>query len=193
MGEIVTDQRSSWVRRISGDRKEVYVKTYEYTGWADRVRNLGRFTAPWRRSRAQRECDAYAWLAAHRFVAPEAYACFERRQLGFVARAVVVTSPLPGLPADRLLASLPDAGRREVAQRIGRLVHRLHALGFRDRNLDLRNLLVQGDTIAKIDSPRHVLVPPGDREDRLRREDWSRLTPQLAAFGMHDVAREALD
>ena len=25
------------------------------------------------------------------------------------------------------------------------------------------------------------------------REDWSRLTPQLAAFGMHDVAREALD
>jgi len=48
-----------------------------------------------------------------------------------------------------------------------------------------------GEQIAKIDSPRHVLVRPGAREDRLSRADWARLLPQLAKFGLEQAARDA--
>jgi hypothetical protein len=191
MGEAVTDQRSSWVRRLSLSRNTVYVKTYEYASWRDRLRSLWRWTAPWRRSRAARECDAYAWLAEHGFPAPAAFACFERRSAGLLARATLVTAAVPGEPADQLLAMVDEAQRQALGRRIGAFVHRLHALGFRDRNLDLRNLLVDGDQIAKIDSPRHVLVRPGAREDRLSRADWARLLPQLAKFGLEQAARDA--
>lgn len=84
-----------------------------------------------------------------------------------------------------------------VAAAIGELVGRLHHLGFRDRNLDLRNLLVQrtaeGWQIAKIDSPRWRLVRPGARIDAATRADWLRLGPQLAAFGVLEAARAAAD
>ena len=71
----------------------------------------------------------------------------------------------------------------------------MHDLGFRDRNLDLRNLLLADDrsslAIAKIDSPRHRLVRIGEPNDRLARADWTRLLPQLDAFGIAAVALRA--
>jgi hypothetical protein len=45
--------------------------------------------------------------------------------------------------------------------------------------------------IAKIDSPRHRLVPPGATNDRLARADWMRLLPQLEAFGIAATALRA--
>lgn len=94
-----------------------------------------------------------------------------------------------------MLPSLAAAERIDAAVAIGRFVYRLHELGFRDRNLDLRNLLLLRTAAAwqvtKIDSPRFVLRPPSRDEDALSRADWQRLAPQLAVFGLDAVAREA--
>ena len=192
-GESVVEHRSSRVRRVAAGDTSVFVKTYDYLSWRDRAGNWGKWTAPWRPSRARRECAAFGWFARNGFAAPAAYACFEWRTAGWLRRAVLVTAALPGLAADQKLAQSAEPARVELAERIGRLVRALHDAGFRDRNLDLRNLIVADDRIAKIDSPRHRIVPPGRRDDRLARADWQRLAPQLARFGVDAVARRAAD
>src|SRR5690606_36891604 len=141
---------------------------------------------PWRRSRAAREFDALAWMAAHGLSAPAPIAVFERRRFGLLARAVLVTAASPGTTASDCLPELPPDERFAAAAAIGAFVASLHALGFRDRNLDLRNLLVQrrpggGWLVEKIDSPRHRLRR-GAGPDALSRADWQRLLPQLAAL-----------
>ena len=78
-----------------------------------------------------------------------------------------------------------------MAQRVEHFVHDLHRAGFRDRNLDLRNLIVDGDAVCNIDSPRHRVVAPGRCEDALARADWQRLLPQLAALGVDGEAAAA--
>ena len=191
----MTDHRSSWVREVSCDRGLVFVKTYDYPSWADRVRDFGKRTAPWARPRPVREFDALAWLRSSGLHAPEPLAACTWRRLGFVARTALVTAAFDGVPADRVLPALGGSERRELARAIGRLVGRLHELGFRDRNLDLRNLLVRRDgaafVVAKIDSPRYCLRRAGPAVDRLARADWDRLLPQLAPFGVADDARIA--
>lgn len=187
-GQIVVDHRSSWVRRVTQGTADAFVKTYEYTSWGDRLGNWAKWTAPWRRSRAARECLALTWLREHGFVAPEPLACFEWRRLGFLARATVLTAAFGGEAADQILPTADAKNRREIAAAIGAFVTAIHERGFRDRNLDLRNLLVQQQegqiTIAKIDSPRFRLVQPGRRDDALATADWNRLLPQLAQFGV---------
>ncbi len=115
--------------------------------------------------------------------------------MGLLARATLVTTAFDGTPADQLLAQLNPGERRELAQAIGRLVGRLHSLGFRDRNLDLRNLLVARDgatfVVAKIDSPRFRLRAAGRTGDDLARADWARLLPQLAVWGVAGDAQSA--
>ena len=189
-GTPVVDQRSSWVRRHRTSAGEFYVKVYQYDSWGNRLRNWGKWTAPWRPSRAQRECAAFAWLAANGFSSPAHFACFERRQAGFLACAAVATSSIPGISADRLLADSGPDQRARTARDIGAFVRRLHRAGFRDRNLDLRNLIVDGDRITKIDSPRHRIVRPGRRDDALARADWARLLPQLEKFGVCGSAEQ---
>ena len=192
IGETVTNHRSSWVGKLAIDRIDIYVKTYEYTAWRDRLRNWGKWTAPGRASRAGRECEALQWLTANNFPTARPLACLEWRECGFLARASLVTAAFAGEPADQNLAAAPQARRREVAAAIGGFVARLHAAGFRDRNLDLRNLLVQQSpdqiTIAKIDSPRFRLVKAGRRGDKLADDDWQRLLPQLAECEVAEVA-----
>ena len=90
-----------------------------------------------------------------------------------------------------LLRGSDEHTRVATARAVGLFVRALHRAGFRDRNLDLRNLIVDGDRVTKIDSPRHRLVEPGDHDDALRRADWDRLLPQLAAFGVERAAYEA--
>jgi hypothetical protein len=191
-GEAVTDHRSSWVRRIPTSGGPVFAKTYAYTTWADRLRDFGHRTAPWATPRAVREFEALTWLRAHDFAAPQPLAVFTWRRFGFLARATLVTEAFAGVAADELLPRLGTAERIEVATAIGELVRALHARGFRDRNLDLRNLLVAltptGCRVAKIDSPRFILRRPG-RDDALARADWARLLPQLAAFHIAEAAR----
>lgn len=188
LGVAVVRHRSSWVRRFPTDRGDLYVKTYDYPTWRDRAGNWGKHTAPWRRSRAANEARALTWLRDHGFAAPRPLAVYEWRRLGFVRRAALLTEAFAGEPADRALAASDPVARTAIASAIGALVRALHERGFRDRNLDLRNLLVRrhGDAVivAKIDSPRFRLVRPGDRDDRLRRADWRRLLPQLAPYGV---------
>lgn len=132
------------------------------------------------------------WLQEHDFPTAKPLACLEWRKCGFLARATLVSANFGGGAADRILPTATPTERRAIAQAIGELVTRLHAAGFRDRNLDLRNLLVRNDdgqlTIAKIDSPRYRIVPSGRRAQLLADADWQRLLPQLAAFELDDVA-----
>jgi hypothetical protein len=184
-GAAVVDGRTSFVRRHATRSGEVYVKVYEYDTWASRLRGGARRTAPWATPRPVREFDALQWLRQHGFHAPVPLLAAAQRCLGFVARAVLVTAAWPGQPASAVLPTLEATERRALANAIRRLLRELHNLGFRDRNFDLRNLLVQrtptGWHIAKIDSPRHRLVRPGTTGDRLATADWRRLEPQLAA------------
>jgi hypothetical protein len=192
---VVVDHRTSWVRSLPTPLGSVFVKTYEYNSWGSRLRNFGRRTAPWSRPRVVREFDALAWLLDHGFAGPKPLVALVWRRLGFVVRSTLVTTAWPGQRADEVLAGLAPTDRNAVAEAIGTLVGTLHALGFRDRNLDLRNLLVRatanGWQIAKIDSPRWQLRPPGKRDDALRRADWDRLSPQLTKFGVDAIARGA--
>jgi hypothetical protein len=187
LGERVTDHRSSWVRRLSTPLGDIFLKTYEYKSWASRFRDFGKRTGPWAEPRTGREFDALQWLWQHGLPAPTPLAALVWRRLGFVWRTTLITTAFPGQPASECLPALGAAERIGIGRAIGTLVGRLHALGFRDRNLDLRNLLVardaQGWHVAKIDSPRYRLVAPGNRDDHLARADWRRLEPQLQALG----------
>ena len=190
-GVAVTDNRSSWVRRLDAGSQVIYCKTYAYDSWRDRIGNWMKWTGPWRPSRARRECAALTWLARHDFPTPRQYACFEARRFGLLHRATLVSAAAPGTPADQLLASATPPRRRAIAQQLGRFVRELHRAGFRDRNLDLRNLIVDGEAICNIDSPRHRIVAPDRGDDALAAADWQRLRPQLAALGVGDAAEAA--
>jgi len=195
LGVVVTDRRSSWVRRLSSSRGDLFVKTYDYSTWADRLRDFGRRTGPWARPRAVREFDALDWLGRRGFAGPQPLAAAVWRRCGFVARACLVTSAFGDGTASTLLPDLDADDRLRLAAAIVTFVRNVHALGFRDRNLDLRNLLVArsaaGWSIAKIDSPRHVLRPPGRTDDALARADWARLLPQLRELGIDPHAAGA--
>ena len=188
LGTEVRSSRTSWVRRgrveNGGVTEDCFVKTYDYPGLAP-VRGALRNTLL-RPSRAAREWDALAWLHRAGFDAPFPVAVLERRWLGFLRRAVLITLAWAGERVDLCMAQLAKAARRELADAVTGLVAALHARGFRDRNLDLRNLLARregtGWRIAKLDSPRWRLCAPGPAADRLARADWERLLPQLRAF-----------
>jgi hypothetical protein len=142
------------------------------------------------------EAAALAWLQARGFPGPRVAGLVEWRRFGLLARALLVTEAWPGVALDTLLPTLSPDSRQHLAHALGRFVGALHRLGFRDRNLDLRNLLAAatadgGFLIAKIDSGRHRLVRPGPPRDRLARADWARLLPQLRPFGLDAVARAA--
>lgn len=195
LGTPVTAARTSWVRRIQSRAIDVFVKTYVYPTAAARLRGALRNTGPLVPSRPRREAAALAWLSAHGFDAPAVVAVVEERRWCLLATAVLVTTAWPGEPVDRLLPGLPRSQQEQLAIAIGRFVARLHLAGFRDGNLDLRNLLARasdaGFALTKIDSPRFRLVRPGAADDRRARADWQRLLPQLAVHGLADAARAA--
>ncbi len=195
LGTEIADHRTSWVRRLATDRGVFYIKCYEFAGCVQKLAQLWRRPAALLRPRVRREFDALEWLRAHDFAAPEPVLALEWRRFGWLQLSALVTKEVPGQRADTLLPSLPPDARRDLARALGAFVDRLHAAGFRDRNLDLRNLIVATGAdgswrIAKLDSPRFRLRSPGDREDALARGDWQRLLPQLRAFDLEGAARE---
>ena len=188
LGEPITDCRSSWVRLRCIDSTNFYIKTYAYSTIRDRWRGMLRntFLAP---SRARREWQALSWLRAHGFAAPEPLAVLEKRSRGWLHRAVLVTRAWPGHPAHRLLARLGSVDRKALAGVIHRYVSDLHAAGYRDGNMDLRNVLARRTDsgtweVAKIDSPRFRVTAPGPRRDRAVRRDLARLACSLRAIGL---------
>jgi len=79
--------------------------------------------------------------------------------------------------------------RKALVGVIHRYVSELHAAGYRDGNMDLRNLLARRiDTgtwqVAKIDSPRYRVTAPGPRRDQAVRRDLTRLANSLRAIGV---------
>jgi hypothetical protein len=122
--------------------------------------------------------------------APEPLAVGEVRRFGLLHRAILVTAAWPGDTVESLLRQdLPDRDRDALIEAVRRFVERLHELGFRDRNLDLRNLLARRDPagvfeIAKLDSPRHRIVRAGRRDDRLASEDRERLGASFRSLGL---------
>lgn len=188
LGEPVTDHRSSWVRRAKIGTRLVYIKTYDYPWAGDRIRGLLRttFLAP---SRARREWDALLWMRAQGLAAPEPLALAERRWHGVLQRCVLVTDAYPGQPLDELLLGLKPRERDHLLRCLESFVDALHRKGFRDGNLDLRNLLARrrdDDSweIVKIDSPRHRVTRPGPAHDRRARADWDRLSASLRQAGL---------
>lgn len=195
-GRPVTDHRSTWVRVITSASQEYYVKTYDYPTTADQWRGALRNTGPWNRSRAAREFDAMAWMRLHAVPSATPVGVLEARRFGFLRRAILLTEGFVGASVASLLPELASTDREALGTAIGALVGRLHALGFRDRNLDTRNLLATRNgngpwCVVKIDSPRFVLRRPGAADDALAAADWARLLPQLEPFGIAAVARRA--
>lgn len=188
LGEPITDHRSSWVRLHSLDSSIYYFKTYDYPTARDRWRGLLRNTAlaP---SRARREWDALTWLRSHGFAAPEPMAVVEKRRRGWLWRSLLITRAWPGHPAHHLLPLVGSVDRNSLVEAIRNYVGRLHASGFRDGNMDLRNYLARRDEgtaweIAVIDSPRYRITAPGRHRDRAARRDQLRLAASFASLGV---------
>lgn len=185
-GEAVRSARSSWVRRFDHEGETLFAKTYDYPEIRDRRRGIGRNTA-WARSRAAREWDAAAFLAEHFGDSSRALGVAELRRGPLLRRAVLLTREVPGTALDALWPRLAEEERRDLESALWDRVAAWHGKGYRDRNLDPRNLIVrrhgEGWQIVKIDAPRFRLVPPGRPDDRLAKADRERLARGLRELG----------
>lgn len=182
LGEVVTDHRTSWVRRHRLADLDVFAKTYDYPGLGDRLRGVLRTTvlAP---GRARREAQALDWLAREGFPAPSVLGIAEVRRRGWLRRSILFLSAWPGRRIDQLLLGLGDARRDRLIAATWRFVDELHAAGFVDGNLDPRNLLARpvGEDfeLTKIDSPRHRRFGRGRAPARAIAADRARLAAQF--------------
>ena len=198
LGTVVTDRNSSWVRALNFGATPCHIKTYDYPGRRDRWRGWLRNTFL-ARSRAHREARALQWLRLSGFAAPEPLAGLEKRRLGWLHRAVLITRTWPGTALDLAWPTLAAADRDEVLAVLSEQVDRLHRAGFRHRNLDPRNILVRREEeragsmgpwqVAFLDPPRYRLCrprPPADPppRDRWALADHDRLSRGLAALGV---------
>ncbi len=188
LGALVTAHRSSWVRHMQCGVYDFFIKTYDYPTWRDRVRGLGRNTCLGA-SRPRREMLALDWLKKNGFGTPQVLAVGEIRQCGWLRRACIATGSFPGQDLATLLPQATLATQQEILGQLKRTVQAMHLQGFRDGNLDLRNLLARaqedgGWEIVKIDSPRFRLRPPGNTDDALAHKDWQRLHASLHELGL---------
>jgi hypothetical protein len=105
-----------------------------------------------------------------------------------IRRSALITAAWSGDSLALLLPTLAQSERDHLAKSLIDLVRAWHRLGYRDRNLDLRNLLARRRGpdwhVAKLDSPRWCLAPSGTVNDRLATADWLRLLPQLREAGV---------
>lgn len=133
------------------------------------------------------------WMQRQGLPTATPLAVWEQRSFGWLTRAILLTEAWQGQAVANLLTVLPAAAAEQLAAAVGMAVARLHQLGFRDRNLDARNLLARRTPdgawmVAKIDSPRHFLRSPGPPADRAAAADWQRLLPQFPEPKHREVA-----
>ena len=116
-------------------------------------------------------------------------AVVEKRRRGWLWRALLITRAWPGHPAHHLLPLVGSVDRNSLVEAIRNCVGRLHAAGFRDGNMDLRNFLARRDEgtawdIAVIDSPRYRITAPGHPRDRAARRDRLGLAASFESLGV---------
>jgi len=152
---VVTE---SGLLRLPSGPLPVFRKTYAYRGLGPKLRGLFRttFAAP---GRAEREADALALLGALG-LAPDLVARGERRVLGLLEEAILVTAAVPG---GRDLDRLPPAPG--LAAAVGRAAGWMHEAGYGRLSLSPRNLVAAPDgtdwRVLKVDSGRMCRAPRG--------------------------------
>ena len=147
----------------------LYRKRFWYPTARDRLRGALRTT--WlARSRVEREAANLERLAGWGMQPRLLLASGERRRRGVLHDSFLCTRALDASPLDRELRDASPERRLALLDALGRFVATLHAHGFVDRDLHLRNLLATADgAIVKIDSPFGSVVRWG-REAAQRRE-----------------------
>ena len=181
-GSLRDQHRTGWVRVVAAADSpvlgELIVKTHVYPTASDRRRGLFRNTV-FARSRAR--CEAENLLELHRRqLNPPLLVAFGERRRGAVLHACFIATRF--WPSTDLAHWLPEERdstvRRQTLEQLGCLVARLHAAGYVDRDLHLRNILRSPDgVLAKIDCSRGRFGPRPF--DRACLRDWSDLGGEL--------------
>jgi hypothetical protein len=148
----------------------------------DRLRGMLRttFLAP---SRVEREAGNLERLAGFGLQPRLLLAFGERRSKGFLLDSFLCTRALDALSLEVVLREErePQRRRRRLAA-LGSFAGGLHARGFVDRDLHLRNFLAAADgALAKVDSPFGGIAPRW-RRGRLQRRELDRLRAELSAL-----------
>jgi hypothetical protein len=164
---------------------QCHVKIYAYPDWRRRFAGMFRNTFL-ARSRVAREWEALERLAAAGLQPDLRIARGERRTLGFLSEAFLITRSVAAPDLEHWARAAGPERLASLEPHLWAWVDSLHRLGHRDRNLDPRNILVLADQggirFIKIDSPRSFTVRPGDRSDRWRERDRGRLSLGLLAL-----------
>jgi hypothetical protein len=178
------------VDRFCRDGQRFYAKTYAYRWPLGPLRGVFRNTwlAP---SRVAREDRALRHLTTHGVQPDLAVAAAERRILGFLVEARLLTRDFGGQDLAARLAT--GSVSASDLRGLGRFVRALHDTGLRDPDLHCRNILLRdaGADIewAKIDASASVLVRPGRVFDWRRRRDLANLLADLERHGVGWRAR----
>jgi hypothetical protein len=157
---------------LNGKPGTVYRKRYWYPALKGKLNGFFRNTF-FGRSRAAVEFKNMNRLHAmgHSKVLPLAFG--EERRLRLLCRAFILTEhvaetrSLDGCLKEETFIHAPNEERKVFLCALGRWVGRLHSIGYRDRDLFTRNILVHGThcecSFSKIDSPKGSggRLPPG--------------------------------
>ncbi len=137
---VVKDEPAATVEVLGTGSDAVVRKTY-------RNRGVRWWQSLWRQSRARREHDRLAAIAAAGVPCVEALGWSELRRHGAVDRSVIVTRYVPdSVPLKHVLRAAPSAAARaHLATAMGALVGALHRAGFLWCTPMPRNALVVGD------------------------------------------------
>jgi len=167
---LLARHRTGWTARLDlPGLGPCVLKVYGHPG-LEPLRGAFRttFLAP---SRVAREARTLLWLRERGLGAPEPLAFGERRLLGWLRQAWILTRYLPAPDLERLLGEGLPPGP-SPARALGAWLGRAHALGLEDRNPHLRNFLARPAgpgrwEIFKVDSPKARLhrgpAPAGAR------------------------------
>ena len=150
-GRVLKESRTGWVVEAECQGRQVCVKRLSYS-WSESIRAL------FESHRLRRAYAAGHSLWVRGIASPHVIALHERRTLGLVREAHLVTEFVPhALPLDRHLKAeywgrvklTPDAARwkHEFARHVGEFVRRIHDEELFPHDLSPQNILVMEDAL----------------------------------------------
>lgn len=180
---VLKESRSTLVFVAPVGGQLVVVKRYR------KERLAARLLMALRRSRARRAWTCAYALRAAAIRVPRALGALEARRLRVLRRSYALAEFVAAAETlKRVLRSEPPGSARRlgIARRLGRLLGRIHAAGFRARDLKAANFLVDGAGrvwLVDLDGVR----PARARRIRARRgRDLARLLRDVAGSGRLD-------